>query len=87
MRCEGNVAEWLRRGLQILVSQFDSGRCLQKYLLFACTFFYKIFEFNPDKVMTMYLGLKAQTEGFKKKDSFLNFFYFYFSYRQSDISL
>ena len=27
---DGNVAEWLRRGLQILVSRFDSGRCLQK---------------------------------------------------------
>ena len=25
----GHVAEWLRRGLQILVSQFDSGRGLQ----------------------------------------------------------
>jgi hypothetical protein len=25
---QGNVAEWLRRGLQILVSRFDSGRCL-----------------------------------------------------------
>jgi hypothetical protein len=30
---DGNVAEWLRRGLQILVSRFDSGRCLQKKLL------------------------------------------------------
>ena len=27
------MAEWLRRGLQILVSRFDSGRCLQKYLV------------------------------------------------------
>ena len=26
----GHVAEWLRRGLQILLSQFDSGRGLQK---------------------------------------------------------
>ena len=26
----GHVAEWLRRGLQILPSQFDSGRGLQK---------------------------------------------------------
>ena len=26
--CLGHVAEWLRRGLQILVSQFDSGRGL-----------------------------------------------------------
>ena len=25
----GHVAEWLRRGLQILLSQFDSGRGLQ----------------------------------------------------------
>ena len=25
----GHVADWLRRGLQILVSQFDSGRGLQ----------------------------------------------------------
>ena len=32
---DGNVAEWLRRGLQILVSQFDSGRCLQKKELFS----------------------------------------------------
>ena len=24
------MAEWLRRGLQILVSRFDSGRCLHK---------------------------------------------------------
>ena len=30
---DGNVAEWLRRGLQILVSRFDSGRCLQKNLV------------------------------------------------------
>ena len=30
MKIDGNVAEWLRRGLQILVSQFDSGRGLQK---------------------------------------------------------
>ena len=58
-----------------------------KNLLFTCTFFYKIFEFNSDNVLPIYLRLKAQTEGFKKKDSFLNFFYFYFSYRQSDISL
>jgi hypothetical protein len=29
----GHVAEWLRRGLQILVSQFDSGRGLQKKIL------------------------------------------------------
>ena len=32
---DGNVAEWLRRGLQILVSRFDSGRCLQKNLVLA----------------------------------------------------
>ena len=31
----GHVAEWLRRGLQILVSQFDSGRGLQKNELFC----------------------------------------------------
>ena len=30
---DGNVAEWLRRGLQILVSRFDSGRCLQKIIV------------------------------------------------------
>ena len=30
MKLNGHVAEWLRRGLQILVSQFDSGRGLQK---------------------------------------------------------
>ena len=30
----GHVAEWLRRGLQILLSQFDSGRGLQKNQLF-----------------------------------------------------
>ena len=30
----GHVAEWLRRGLQILLSQFDSGRGLQKFELF-----------------------------------------------------
>ncbi len=29
MKLNGHVAEWLRRGLQILVSQFDSGRGLQ----------------------------------------------------------
>ena len=34
----GHVAEWLRRGLQILPSQFDSGRGLQK---FSCFFFLK----------------------------------------------
>ena len=28
----GHVAEWLRRGLQILLFQFDSGRGLQKKL-------------------------------------------------------
>ena len=27
------MAEWLRRGLQILVSQFDSGRGLQKNIV------------------------------------------------------
>ena len=27
------MAEWLRRGLQILVSRFDSERCLQKNLV------------------------------------------------------
>ena len=31
----GHVAEWLRRGLQILPSQFDSGRGLQNLLLFC----------------------------------------------------
>ena len=30
----GHVAEWLRRGLQILLSQFDSGRGLQKISCF-----------------------------------------------------
>lgn len=30
----GHVAEWLRRGLQILVSQFDSGRGLQINIVF-----------------------------------------------------
>jgi hypothetical protein len=30
----GHVAEWLRRGLQILLFQFDSGRGLQKNKLF-----------------------------------------------------
>jgi hypothetical protein len=34
----GHVAEWLRRGLQILVSQFDSGRGLQEI---GCFFFLK----------------------------------------------
>ena len=29
------MAEWLRRGLQILVSRFDSGRYLQKKELFS----------------------------------------------------
>ncbi len=29
----GLVAEWLRRGLQILASQFDSGRGLQSFKL------------------------------------------------------
>ena len=38
MRYYGNVAEWLRRGLQILVSQFDSGRGLQKI---SCVIFLK----------------------------------------------
>ena len=33
MKLNGHVAEWLRRGLQILVSRFDSGRCLQKNLV------------------------------------------------------
>ena len=33
----GHVAEWLRRGLQILPSQFDSGRGLQNF----CCFVYK----------------------------------------------
>ena len=31
----GHVAEWLRRGLQILPSQFDSGRGLQKKSCFV----------------------------------------------------
>ena len=31
---EGLVAEWLRRGLQILAPRFDSGRGLQKIFLF-----------------------------------------------------
>ena len=30
----GHVAEWLRRGLQILLFQFDSGRGLQKLSCF-----------------------------------------------------
>jgi hypothetical protein len=38
------VAEWLRRGLQILVSQFDSGRGLQKY---GCIIFLNMYvDFN-----------------------------------------
>ena len=42
----GHVAEWLRRGLQILLSQFDSGRGLQKNWLF---YFFKksMFIFIP----------------------------------------
>ena len=35
LKQDGNVAEWLRRGLQILVSRFDSGRCLQKKSCFS----------------------------------------------------
>ena len=35
MKLNGHVAEWLRRGLQILVSQFDSGRGLQNFMLFC----------------------------------------------------
>ena len=31
----GHVAEWLRRGLQILVSQFNSGRGLQEISCFV----------------------------------------------------
>ena len=31
----GHVAEWLRRGLQILLSQFDSGRGLQEISCFV----------------------------------------------------
>jgi hypothetical protein len=34
--CLGHVAEWLRRGLQILLFQFDSGRGLHKT---SCFFF------------------------------------------------
>ena len=34
MKLNGHVAEWLRRGLQILLSQFDSGRGLQIQGLF-----------------------------------------------------
>ena len=30
----GHVAEWLRGGLQILLFQFDSGRGLQKIVVF-----------------------------------------------------
>ena len=30
----GHVAEWLRRGLQILLFQFDSGRGLQNFSCF-----------------------------------------------------
>ena len=33
--CMGHVAEWLRRGLQILLYWFDSGRYLQKKELFS----------------------------------------------------
>ena len=41
----GHVAEWLRRGLQILVSQFDSGRGLQEigcfiFLKKVCSFLF-----------------------------------------------
>ena len=35
MKLNGHVAEWLRRGLQILVSQFDSGRGLQENCCFV----------------------------------------------------
>ena len=31
----GHVAEWLRRGLQILLFQFDSGRGLHIYIVFV----------------------------------------------------
>ncbi len=31
----GHVAEWLRRGLQILLFQFDSGRGLHIYIVFT----------------------------------------------------
>ena len=41
----GHVAEWLRRGLQILLFQFDSGRGLQNISCFiflkkVCSFFH-----------------------------------------------
>jgi hypothetical protein len=31
----GHVAEWLRRGLQILLFQFDSGRGLHIFIVFG----------------------------------------------------
>lgn len=34
-RGTGRVAEWLRRGLQILASRFDSGRGLQPHQFFT----------------------------------------------------
>ncbi|CAH1679306.1 hypothetical protein BOSEA31B_14827 [Hyphomicrobiales bacterium] len=37
LRPEGLVAEWLRRGLQILAPRFDSGRGLQKFSIFPET--------------------------------------------------
>ena len=39
----GHVAEWLRRGLQILLFQFDSGRGLQTHL-----FLVKLVNFSPN---------------------------------------
>ena len=38
----GHVAEWLRRGLQILLFQFDSGRGLHKILFKIVTILDKI---------------------------------------------
>ena len=48
----GHVAEWLRRGLQILLSQFDSGRGLQNLVVL----------FNQKKYVAFYSSVAQLVE-------------------------
>ena len=74
------MAEWLRRGLQILVSQFDSGRGLQINIVFKkkksyCVFYSPIAQLVEQLTVNQLVAGSSPARGAKKIyavfDSFL----------------
>ena len=77
------MAEWLRRGLQILVSQFDSGRGLQINIVFKtkivlCFFYSSIAQLVEQLTVNQLVAGSSPARGAKKNYAVLDSFLFEF---------